>query len=136
LPAGYVERITNAGDPGTAVYAAHRDSHFAFLSEIQQRDGIVVTRQDGTTRRFRVAGMDVVRWDFSLELMQGLPDGILLLSRAGRLAVFCRGRCAMSCTPIWWSEQPFVGLARAWARKTKAAESVRQADAARNRCHP
>jgi sortase A len=62
---GHVERTPNAGDPGTAVYAGHRDSHFAFLSKIREHDEIVLTRQDGTIRRFRVTGMEVVRWNSS-----------------------------------------------------------------------
>jgi sortase A len=62
---GHLERTPDAGEPGTAVYAAHRDTHFAFLGQIEAGDEIVVTRRDGATVRFRVTGTQVVRWDSS-----------------------------------------------------------------------
>ena len=40
---GHVARTPDVGEPGVAVYAAHRDTHFAF----------------------RVTGTDIVRWDAS-----------------------------------------------------------------------
>src|SRR5215472_1425755 len=62
---GQVERTPAAGEPGTAVYAAHRDTHFAFLGEVEIGDEIVVTRRDGAIARFRVTHTQVVRWDSS-----------------------------------------------------------------------
>jgi sortase A len=62
---GHLERTPDPGEPGTAVYAAHRDTHFAFLGEIEASDEIVVTRRDRATMRFRVTGTQVVRWDES-----------------------------------------------------------------------
>jgi sortase A len=62
---GHLERTPDAGEPGTTVYAAHRDTHFAFLGRIEAGDEIVVTRRDGVTARFRVTHMQVVRWDSS-----------------------------------------------------------------------
>jgi sortase A len=62
---GHLERTPDAGEPGTAVYAAHRDTHFAFLGQIEAGDEIVVTRRDRATGRFRVTGTQVVRWDSS-----------------------------------------------------------------------
>jgi sortase A len=62
---GHVERTPDAGNPGTAIYAAHRDTHFAFLGDVAIGDEIRVTRQDGATFRFRVTGTAVVRWDAS-----------------------------------------------------------------------
>jgi sortase A len=62
---GHVERTPDAGEPGTAVYAAHRDTHFAFLGQVVAGDEIVVTRRDGATSRFRVTHTAVVRWDAS-----------------------------------------------------------------------
>jgi sortase A len=62
---GHLERTPDAGEPGTAVYAAHRDTHFAFLGQIEAGDEIVVTRRDRATVRFRVTGTQVVRWDSS-----------------------------------------------------------------------
>jgi sortase A len=62
---GHVERTPDAGNPGTAIYAAHRDTHFAFLGDVAIGDEIRVTRQDGAMFRFRVTGTEVVRWDAS-----------------------------------------------------------------------
>lgn len=62
---GHVERTPNAGEPGTAVYAAHRDTHFAFLADVAIGDEVRVTRQDGAVFRFRVTQTAVVPWDAS-----------------------------------------------------------------------
>ena len=62
---GHLERTPDAGEPGTAVYAAHRDTHFAFLGRIEAGDEIIVTRRDGATARFRVTHTQVVQWDSS-----------------------------------------------------------------------
>ncbi|HPN04600.1 MAG TPA: class GN sortase [Hyphomonadaceae bacterium] len=52
------------GASGVAVFAAHRDTHFAFLKDVKPGDEIDVQLQDGS-RRFRVTGSQVVRWDAS-----------------------------------------------------------------------
>jgi len=52
------------GARGVAVFAAHRDTHFAFLKDVRPGDEIDVQLQDGA-RRFRVTGSQVVRWDAS-----------------------------------------------------------------------
>ena len=62
---GHVERTPEAGEPGTAVYAAHRDTSFAFLGDMRVGDEIRVTRRDGQKFRFRVTGTSVVSWDAS-----------------------------------------------------------------------
>ena len=62
---GHVERTPAAGEPGTAIFSAHRDTHFAFLGEVVIGDEIGVTRRDGGHFRFRVTGISVVRWDAS-----------------------------------------------------------------------
>jgi len=62
---GHVERTPEAGEPGTAVYAAHRDTSFAFLADVRIGDAIRVTRRDGKAFAFRVTGTSVVRWDAS-----------------------------------------------------------------------
>ncbi|MCL2430361.1 MAG: class GN sortase [Alphaproteobacteria bacterium] len=62
---GHLQRTPDPGEPGIAVYAAHRDTQFAFLGRIEAGDEILVTRRDRTTVRFRVTGTQVVRWDAS-----------------------------------------------------------------------
>jgi sortase A len=53
------------GDPGVAVLAAHRDTHFRFLKDLVAGDEIRVTTADGVARSFRVLGGEVVRADRS-----------------------------------------------------------------------
>ncbi|MHC5230392.1 class GN sortase [Brucella sp. LJL56] len=60
---GHLENTAMAGERGTAVYAAHRDTHFAFLKNIEKNDQIVVTRSDGKSVSYRVSHMAVARWD-------------------------------------------------------------------------
>jgi len=62
---GHVENTPDAGDPGIAVYAAHRDTHFRFLRDIVVGDDIDVTRRDGRRFRYRVTGTSVVPFDAS-----------------------------------------------------------------------
>jgi sortase A len=62
---GQVERTPAAGEPGTAIYSAHRDTHFDFLGAVVVGDEIKVTRRDGVQVRFHVTGTSVVRWDDS-----------------------------------------------------------------------
>jgi sortase A len=62
---GHVERTPAAGEPGTAVYAAHRDTSFAFLGDVRVGDEIRVTRRDGQKFHFRVTGASVAPWDAS-----------------------------------------------------------------------
>ncbi|WP_157179459.1 class GN sortase [Phyllobacterium sp. YR531] len=62
---GHVESSAEPGEDGTAVYAAHRDTHFAFLRNIRVNDDIKVTGKDGKTFHYKVVGTEVVRWDHS-----------------------------------------------------------------------
>ncbi|HEX8666394.1 MAG TPA: class GN sortase [Beijerinckiaceae bacterium] len=62
---GHLARTPEAGEPGTAVYAAHRDTHFAFLADVRVGDELRVTRRDGAAMRFRVTGTRVAPWDAS-----------------------------------------------------------------------
>jgi len=62
---GQLERTPDVGEEGTAVYSAHRDTHFAFLADVRVGDSIEVTRRDGRLFRFRVTGASVVRFDRS-----------------------------------------------------------------------
>lgn len=62
---GHLDGTPEAGEVGTAVYAAHRDTNFAFLKDVKAGDEIRVTRRDGATVRFRVEGMRVAAWNAS-----------------------------------------------------------------------
>ena len=52
------------GERGVAVFAAHRDTHFAFLGSMKPGDEIEVQLPHGK-ETFRVTGAEVVRWDAS-----------------------------------------------------------------------
>jgi sortase A len=60
---GHVEQTPDAGEPGIAVYSAHRDTHFRFLKDVVNGDVVNVTRRDGKAFRYRVTGTSVVRFD-------------------------------------------------------------------------
>jgi sortase A len=62
---GHLDRTAEPGERGTAVFAAHRDTHFAFLGDLRNGDEIKVTRSDGLTFSYEVTGNAVVRFDRS-----------------------------------------------------------------------
>lgn len=62
---GHIENTAHAGGTGTAVYSAHRDTHFSFLKDVVIGDDIDVTRRDGTLYRYRVTHVSVMHWDRS-----------------------------------------------------------------------
>jgi sortase A len=61
------------GAQGTAVIAAHRDTHFEFLQQVRAGDVIPVAGIDGVTHRYRVTGSEVVRWDRFAVRPSGAP---------------------------------------------------------------
>lgn len=62
---GHLDESAQPGGRGTAVYAAHRDTHFAFLGKVRPGDRVEVTRADGARFTYEVTGSEVVRWDRS-----------------------------------------------------------------------
>lgn len=62
---GHVEGTREAGEPGLAVYAAHRDTQFRSLGRLAPGDPIEVQRRDGRIVAFRVTGSRIVRFDES-----------------------------------------------------------------------
>jgi sortase A len=62
---GHVELTPDAGERGTAVYSAHRDTHFRFLRDVVVGDEIDVTRDDGRMFRYRADAISIVRFDAS-----------------------------------------------------------------------
>ncbi|HYE27849.1 MAG TPA: class GN sortase [Allosphingosinicella sp.] len=50
-------------EAGTAVFAAHRDTHFRFLKDVRPGDEINVETLDGRTFRYRARGARIVRRD-------------------------------------------------------------------------
>lgn len=61
------------GEPGLAIIAAHRDTHFRFLKDVHIGDEIVVAGADGETHIFQIVETRVVKADHSgLEVEGGL----------------------------------------------------------------
>ena len=52
------------GEPGVAVFAAHRDTHFSFLDKVRPGDSVTVETPEGA-HVFRVSHSEVVRWNVS-----------------------------------------------------------------------
>jgi sortase A len=57
---GHISYTPLPGRRGTAVIAAHRDTHFAFLKDIRAGDELRVTNADGSQYRFKVSRFEVV----------------------------------------------------------------------------
>lgn len=53
------------GEEGTAVIAAHRDTHFAWLKDVKAGDRIEVLRRDGKRLTFIAGKARIARWDES-----------------------------------------------------------------------
>lgn len=62
---GHLDQTPQPGERGTAVFAAHRDTHFRFLGDLKIGDEIRVTREDGITFTYEMTGSEIVRWDSS-----------------------------------------------------------------------
>ena len=56
-------RSGRLGERGTAVFAAHRDTHFRFLAELRPGELIEVEEVSGRTTRYRARVVRVVRYD-------------------------------------------------------------------------
>ena len=68
------------GEPGVAVLAAHRDTHFAFLGEVKPGEEIMVETADGQ-RAFRVTHSEVVPWNASgIHPKDGGPPRLALVT--------------------------------------------------------
>ena len=63
------------GRRGTAVFAAHRDTHFRFLGELRPGDVIEVEGPDGRKLRYRAGRGQIVRYDaFGVNRQSGRPS--------------------------------------------------------------
>ncbi len=60
-----LDETSRPGERGTAVIAAHRDTHFAFLKDVQVGDVVTLTRDDGLRFDYRVTGTRIADADHS-----------------------------------------------------------------------
>ncbi len=62
------------GGGGTAVLAAHRDTHFRFLEALRPGDVVVLEGIDGGSTSYRVSRAEVLRYDrFGIDRRAALP---------------------------------------------------------------
>lgn len=59
----WLEGTPRPGDEGTAVIAAHRDSHFRWLKDVKPGDRIELVMRDGRQLAFRAGQGRIARWD-------------------------------------------------------------------------
>ncbi len=57
---GLMGGLSDIGQPGTALIAAHNDTHFAFLEDTKVGQVLEVQTRDGAFYRFEVVGFEVV----------------------------------------------------------------------------
>ncbi len=62
---GHLHNTAKPGQRGTAVYAAHRDTHFAFLKDAAKGDVIEVVDRLGAKHRYQIEHMRIAPWDQS-----------------------------------------------------------------------
>ncbi len=57
---GHMEGTALPGDPGTIVFAAHRDTHFSFLEDVQLGATVRVSALNKAVRTFRITNQEIV----------------------------------------------------------------------------
>lgn len=57
---GHLQGTPLPGETGNSVIAGHRDTHLAFLRDLQRGDELEVQRRDGRLARYRVKAMEVL----------------------------------------------------------------------------
>lgn len=60
-----LDETARPGERGTTVIAAHRDTHFSFLRDVEVGDVVNVTRADGLTFHYAVTSLRVADWNRS-----------------------------------------------------------------------
>jgi sortase A len=68
------------GAAGTSVIAAHRDTHFAFLRDVEIGDEVVLERADGERVLFRITHTEVVHAERSGIQPEGGPARLALVT--------------------------------------------------------
>lgn len=59
----HLSETPRPGDPGTAVIAAHRDTHFRFLKDARVGDIVSITRNDGLQFQYRITSTRIAAWN-------------------------------------------------------------------------
>ncbi len=61
----HLERTPPPGNPGTTVYAAHRDTHFRFLEHLVPGDALEILDAAGARHAYAVTHTSIVDWNAS-----------------------------------------------------------------------
>jgi len=61
----HMQNTPRPGEPGLSVIAAHKNTHFAFLENIQPDDIVEIENIDGSVTRFKITHMEIVDKDRS-----------------------------------------------------------------------
>ena len=77
---GHLNNTANPGQRGTAIYAAHRDTHFAFLGNVSQEDIIEITDNNGTKFKYQVDQIRIASWEQSGISNNGFDKRIALVT--------------------------------------------------------
>lgn len=57
---GHLSASSLPGEPGNAVIAGHRDTHFSFLRDVEIGESLIVETTGGRKHLYKVVGIDVV----------------------------------------------------------------------------
>jgi sortase A len=57
---GHMDGTALPGQPGSIVIAAHRDTHFRFLSELRTGASVRITGIDGKTEQFTISRQEII----------------------------------------------------------------------------
>ena len=57
---GHLTASSLPGEPGNAVIAGHRDTHFSFLRDVEIGESLIVETVSGRKHLYKVVGIDVV----------------------------------------------------------------------------
>jgi len=60
---GHLPGTPMPGERGTSVFSAHRDTHFAWLGDLQNGDTITVEKRDGTVLHYQIRRAWIARYD-------------------------------------------------------------------------
>lgn len=61
----HITHSAHPGEGGMSVFAAHRDTHFAFMADLKEGDRINVVANSGRTFIYEIRGFRIARWDSS-----------------------------------------------------------------------
>jgi sortase A len=77
---GYVEASAYPGSPGTTILTGHRDTHFAFLKEVQPGERLRLQTRDGSIQHYRVIHRRIVNSRTGAILLDGERRSLVLVT--------------------------------------------------------